>query len=342
MRHRGVHYTCCLAAVARATPTPLLKSTPPSSPARHRHAHRRVAAAAEPPLPGAIAAAASSKCYAARRRVAGPRPTPWPRAPLSSERARRCRCCSSSVAFTSPLPRDIPAAGAAPSLLSVSLLLSSAVALALLWDVVRSLSLEPHRPRLELRRASPRMLLPSMSTSSSTSSLSLSLIPLARARQRLGRFLWHDQGRALADSFGTSKVAPWHEQGRALAGSFSTSKITPWQIPLAQARSRLGTSKAVAWNEQGCALARARHTLARFWERLNIYYKEGLSSLGAAWAWKQGRPSSMPWATMPRQNPWTNGPSHPFENVPSTLSMCLLTKQIVAVVEPGGRKGTRR
>ncbi|KAK9140988.1 hypothetical protein Scep_010669 [Stephania cephalantha] len=68
---------------------------------------------------------------------------------------------------------------------------------------------------------------------------------LAGAQWRLGtstvavlsmstcKFLWHEQGRALAGralagSFGTSKGAPWQEQGRALADSFGTSKAAPW------------------------------------------------------------------------------------------------------------------
>ncbi|KAK9111451.1 hypothetical protein Scep_018970 [Stephania cephalantha] len=90
---------------------------------------------------------------------------------------------------------------------------------------------------------------------------------------------WHEQGRALAgslgtseaDSLGTSKVAPWHEQGRTLAGSLGTSeadslgtsKVAPWHeqgrtlagsLGTSEAGS-LGTSKATPWHEQGRTLA---------------------------------------------------------------------------------------
>ncbi|KAK9125817.1 hypothetical protein Scep_014663 [Stephania cephalantha] len=47
-----------------------------------------------------------------------------------------------------------------------------------------------------------------------------------------------------------SKVAPWHEQGRALAVSLGTSKATPWQIPSARARTRLSMNKVAPWHGQ--------------------------------------------------------------------------------------------
>ncbi|KAK9157440.1 hypothetical protein Scep_004014 [Stephania cephalantha] len=142
-------------------------------------------------------------------------------------------------------------------------------------------------------------------------------IPLPRARPRLGRFLCH-------------------EQGRALAGSFGTSKTTHWQIPLERARSRLGTNKVASWHEQGIpwheqgipwqgltkldlGVDQVKVLLVSFldvsyWSNgngLTSTIRRGVSSPRGGMGMEAREPSSMPRGTMPRQDPRTHGLSHP-------------------------------
>ncbi|KAK9128755.1 hypothetical protein Syun_017552 [Stephania yunnanensis] len=152
----------------------------------------------------------------------------------------------------------------------------------------------------------------------------LGQIPLAWARRRLGtsklalgRFFWHEQGRALVDFFGMSKDAPW-------------------QVPLARARSCLGTSKAAAKHGQGRTLARqgtpwqgltnldfgvdqVKVCLVSFldvsywiWGNgLTFTIRGGVSSPRGGTGIVARRTLEHALGTMPRQDPRTYGPSHP-------------------------------
>ncbi|KAK9134772.1 hypothetical protein Syun_014102 [Stephania yunnanensis] len=88
---------------------------------------------------------------------------------------------------------------------------------------------------------------------------------------------WREHSGSLARAWfglcailGGSTVAFWHGLGTSTVVNLGSEHDAPWQVQ----------SKAVPWHEQGRALAWARHTLARFMELDNIYYKEGDSPRG--------------------------------------------------------------
>ncbi|KAK9105340.1 hypothetical protein Scep_022184 [Stephania cephalantha] len=113
-------------------------------------------------------------------------------------------------------------------------------------------------------------------------------VPLARARSRLGRFLWHEQGRALARArsrLGMSKVAPWHGQG------IPWQRLTKLDLGVEQVKVRLVSFLDVSYWSSGNGLT---STIRR-----------GDSPRGGM---GKGARKTLEHAlgSMPRQDPWTD------------------------------------